>query len=146
MLRLNEESRLPLPLEARRAQPGSRGPRQAGLLLCLLVLLVPVDDAQARATPGPDDDAWAAENNDFLIPQATEVAPAQDRAPAPGAGWVPDDFAVPAPSTLFRRPLLSVLPAVRVPDNFAVPSLVAVPAPSALFRRPLLYLLLSLRR
>jgi hypothetical protein len=89
-------------------------------LLCLLVLLVPVDDAWARATPGPDDDAAAAENDDFLIPAATEVAPAQDVAPAPGA--------------------------VRVPDDFAVPPWVAVPAPSTLFRRPLLYLLLSLRR
>ena len=146
MTLLHEESRLPLPLETRRAQPGSRGPRQAGLLLCLLVLLVPVDDAWAWATPGPDDDAWAAENNDFLIPPATEVAPAQDGAPAPGAGWVPDDFAVPAPSTLFRRPLLYLLLAGWVPDDFAVPSWVAVPAPSALFRRPLLYLLLSLRR
>ena len=89
-------------------------------LLVLLVLLVPVDDARAQATPEPDDDAQAAENNDFLIPAATEVAPAQDVAPAPGA--------------------------VRVPDDLAVPSWVAVPAPSTLFRRPLVYLLLSLRR
>jgi hypothetical protein len=115
-------------------------------LLCLLVLLAPADDAWARATPGPDDDAWVAENNDFLIPPATEVAPAQDGAPAPGAGWVPDDFAVPAPSTRFRRPFLCLLLAGWVPDDLAVPSWVAFPPPSNLFRRPLLYLLLSLRR
>jgi hypothetical protein len=89
-------------------------------LLCLLLLVVPVDDAWARATPGLDDDAAAAENNDFLFQAATEVAPHQDVEPAPGA--------------------------VRVPDDFAVPPWVAVPAPSTLFRRPLLYLLLSLRR
>jgi hypothetical protein len=89
-------------------------------LFCLLLLLVPVDDAWSRATPGPDDDASAAENNDFLIQAATEVAPPQDVAPAPNAG--------------------------RVPDDFAVPSRFAVPAPSTVFRRPLLYLLLSLRR
>jgi hypothetical protein len=88
-------------------------------LLCLLVLLVPVDDAWARATPGPDDDAAAVENDDFLIQATTEVTPGQDVAPAPGAG--------------------------RVPGDFAVPSWVAVPAPSTLFSRPLLYLFLSLR-
>ena len=59
-------------------------------LLCLLILLVPVDDAWARATPGPDDDARAAENNDFLIQAATEIVPQQDAAPAPTAARVVD--------------------------------------------------------
>jgi hypothetical protein len=54
------------------------------VLCCLLVLLTPVDDAWARATPQPDDDAWAAENNDFLPRTADDLAPAP-AAPAPGA-------------------------------------------------------------
>jgi hypothetical protein len=54
------------------------------LLYCLLVLLTPVDDAFARATPEPEDDAMAAANNDFLAPavQASVVAPP---AAVPGA-------------------------------------------------------------
>jgi hypothetical protein len=56
------------------------------VFLCsLLVLLTPVDDAWARATPQPDDDAWATENNDFLPRTANDLAPAP-AAPAPGAG------------------------------------------------------------
>jgi hypothetical protein len=52
-------------------------------LFGLLVLLTPVDDAWARATPQPDDDAWAAENNDYLPRTADEPAPVPP-APAPG--------------------------------------------------------------
>src|SRR6516225_9650854 len=44
-------------------------------LCCLLVLLTPVDDAWARATPQPNDDAWAAENNDYLPRTADDLAP-----------------------------------------------------------------------
>ena len=54
------------------------------VLCCLLVLLTPVDDAWARATPQPDDDAWAAENNDYLPRTADDLAPVP-AAPAPGA-------------------------------------------------------------
>jgi hypothetical protein len=52
-------------------------------LCCLFVLLTPVDDAWARATPHPDD-AWAAANNDYL-PRTADEAP---RVPPPrhGAG------------------------------------------------------------
>ena len=58
------------------------------LLCCLLVLLTPVDDAWARATPEPDDDARAAENNAYLPHTANEAAPLPP-APAPGAGLLP---------------------------------------------------------
>ncbi len=54
------------------------------LLCCLLVLLTPVDDALARATPEPEDDARAAENNDFLMPAQAETAQQPSAAPAPG--------------------------------------------------------------
>jgi hypothetical protein len=64
------------------------------LLFCLLVLLTPVDDALARATPEPEDDATAAANNEFLADAVHESVVAQppdllearltaaDRAPA----------------------------------------------------------------
>jgi hypothetical protein len=55
------------------------------LLCCLLVLLTPVDDAWARGTPEPDDDARAAANNDYLPRTADEPA-AVPLAPAPGPG------------------------------------------------------------
>jgi hypothetical protein len=53
-------------------------------LVCLLVLLVPLDDAWARATPEPEDDARAAANNDFVARAEAETALA--RAAAPGFG------------------------------------------------------------
>jgi hypothetical protein len=43
------------------------------LLYSLLVLSTPLDDALARATPEPEDDAVATANNDFL-PPATHVS------------------------------------------------------------------------
>jgi hypothetical protein len=66
------------------------------LLCCLLVLLTPVDDAWARSTPQPDDDAWAAENNDYL-PRTADEAPRVPPAPAPGAGLPHDTLAACAP-------------------------------------------------
>jgi hypothetical protein len=53
------------------------------ILFGLLVLLTPVDDAWARATPQPDDDAQATENNDYLPRTVDEPAPVPP-APAPG--------------------------------------------------------------
>jgi hypothetical protein len=88
-------------------------------LCCLLVLLTPVDDAWARATPQPDDDAWAAENNDFLPPRVDELTPVPP-APAPGPAR---SEAAPALNRLAVAP--------------------AIPAPSAPDR---LYLLMSLQR
>jgi hypothetical protein len=85
------------------------------LLVCLLVLLLPVDDAWARATPGPDDDAQAAENNDFLIQAAPDMVPRQDVVPTCGAVWVADDSPglaqalVPAPAAPVGRALLYLL-------------------------------------
>src|SRR5438128_1589026 len=35
-------------------------------LFCLLLLLASADDALARLTPDPEDDAAAAENNEYL--------------------------------------------------------------------------------
>jgi hypothetical protein len=69
-------------------------------LFCLLILLVPVDDTWARATPGQDDDAWAAENNDFLIEPATDIAPQQDAAPMPAAARVVHQPGTPVPAVL----------------------------------------------
>jgi hypothetical protein len=72
------------------------------LLCCVLVLLTPVDDAWARATAEPDDDARAAANNDFL-PRTADEAPRVPPAPAPGVGLTPgtpgpcDPPAPPAP-------------------------------------------------
>jgi hypothetical protein len=68
-------------------------------LLGLLVLLTPVDDAWARATPEPDDDARAAANNDYL-PRTADEAPRVLPAPSPGAGpahGTPGACAPPAP-------------------------------------------------
>jgi hypothetical protein len=53
-------------------------------LVCLLVLLAPVDDAWARATPGPEDDALAAANNHFVARAEAETALARAAAPGPG--------------------------------------------------------------
>jgi hypothetical protein len=52
------------------------------LSLVLLVLLTPLDDALALATPGADDDAVAAQNNDYLTETARQVTVFQ-RDPAP---------------------------------------------------------------
>ena len=54
------------------------------LLFCLLILLTPADDAWARATPGPENDVRAAENNDFLIRADAEAAFPPAAALAPG--------------------------------------------------------------
>jgi hypothetical protein len=53
-------------------------------LLGLLVLLTPLDDAVALATPGADDDALAAQNNEYLsqVPGQTRVVQ-HDAAPLP---------------------------------------------------------------
>jgi hypothetical protein len=53
-------------------------------LFCLLVLLTPVDDAWARATPGEEDDARAAENNHFVAQADAETALARAAGPGPG--------------------------------------------------------------
>ena len=70
------------------------------VFLCgLLVLLTPVDDAWARVTPQPDDDARAAANNDYLPRTADEPAPVPP-APMPVAGllhYTPGACAPPAP-------------------------------------------------
>jgi hypothetical protein len=70
------------------------------LLLCLLVLATWVDDALARTTPEPDDDAVAAANNDYLPPPANDGAVAQPAA-VPGA---PLAVAVPRPGGLATAP------------------------------------------
>ena len=86
-------------------------------LLCLLVLLTPVDDLWARTTPEPGASAWAADNNEFLdrvgdgfvaLPPEPDVCP----------GWL-DSAAGPLP---------------------------AVPPPAAPAGPALLYLLMSLQR
>jgi hypothetical protein len=54
------------------------------LLLGLLVLLTPVDDAMALATPETDDDALAAQNNHYLSMAAGQPTVLQhDQAPLP---------------------------------------------------------------
>jgi hypothetical protein len=53
-------------------------------LFCLLILLTPVDDVWARATPEPEDDARAAANNDFVTRADAETV--LSRAAAPGLG------------------------------------------------------------
>jgi hypothetical protein len=71
------------------------------LCLCLFVLLTPVDDAWARATPSPDDDIRAAANNDYMPPAPDDAAPVAPRAapPAPlqGVTGRRGPAAVPAP-------------------------------------------------
>ena len=79
-------------------------------LCCLFVLLTPVDDAWARATPQPDDDAWAAENNDYLLPRVDEVTRVPP-APEPGPAL---HEAAPAPGGPAVAP---VLPAPPAPDR-----------------------------
>jgi hypothetical protein len=71
------------------------------LLLCLLVLATWVDDALARTTPEPDDDAVAAANNDFLPPAAKAPSVAQPAA-MPGDRL---DVAMPRPGALAVGPI-----------------------------------------
>jgi hypothetical protein len=52
------------------------------VLLGLLLLLAAVDDALACATPGAEDDALAAENNDFLAQPRSTGARLPQRAPS----------------------------------------------------------------
>jgi hypothetical protein len=74
-------------------------------LCCLFVLLTPVDDAWARHTPQPDDDARAAANNDYLPRTAVQPAPIPpDTAPglslpaiAPAPGGPARAAALPVP-------------------------------------------------
>ena len=77
------------------------------VVLCLLVLLTPVDDAWARATPDPSDDAWATENNEFLAP-AAETAPLPVQ-PAPGPVRL-DDATPNQPATADSTPSAAVRP------------------------------------
>ena len=93
-------------------------------LCCLLVLLTPVDDAWARATPDPEDDARAAENNLYLPRTVDEPAPV---SPAPGL-----PVAEPRPA----RPVACPAPVGRA----VAPGFGAPPAPDRL------YLLMSLQR
>jgi hypothetical protein len=65
------------------------------LFYSLLVLSTPVDDAFARATPEPEDDAAATANNDFL-PSAAQMTVVAQPAALPGAGVA---GAVAAPGT-----------------------------------------------
>jgi hypothetical protein len=89
------------------------------VVFCLLVLLTPVDDAWARATPDPGDDAWAAENNEFLAPAARDTAPLPLQ-PAPGP--------------------------VRLDDATPHQPATADPTRSTVVRPARLYLLMSLQR
>jgi hypothetical protein len=53
--------------------------------LILLVLLTPLDDALARATPEVDDDILATQNDQFLAKTANQTKPLQrELPPAPG--------------------------------------------------------------
>jgi hypothetical protein len=64
--------------------------------LILLVLLTPLDDALARATPQPDDAAWAAQNNDYFSAPAGEMIPHHRRlTPALPRGDTPVPSPVP---------------------------------------------------
>ncbi len=55
------------------------------VLLGLLLLLASADDALACATPWAEDDAQAAENNDFLAQPHAAAARQTRRAPTPPA-------------------------------------------------------------
>jgi hypothetical protein len=93
-------------------------------LVCLLILLAPVDDAWARATPEPEDDARAAANNDFVTRVEAETALSRAAAPGPGhcgSSWVGERSLVCA-----------------APD--------AILCPAAPFAPDPLYLLMSLQR
>jgi hypothetical protein len=78
------------------------------VFLCgLLVLLTPVDDAWARVTPQPDDDARAAANNDYVPPtvdEAPRVLPALPSRAGPPHGS-PGPCAPPAPAAPWVSPL-----------------------------------------
>ena len=92
--------------------------------LCLLLLLTPLDDVAALATPDTDDDARATQNNDFLP---------RDRAEQPGASC--RQAAEPCPGGV-ARPAAAGQP-LRRPSA----------APAAVPSGPdLLYVFMSLRR
>jgi hypothetical protein len=76
------------------------------LLCCLLVLLTPADDAWARATPQPEDDVWATDNNDYL-PRTAAEASLPPLAPAPGTALA---GASTAPAASVAAPV-SIVPA-----------------------------------
>ena len=68
-------------------------------LFCLLLLLVPADDALAWGTPDPGDDAWATQNNEFLPPLADELAPLPLAPAHGGAEHCAPRAALPAPDS-----------------------------------------------
>jgi hypothetical protein len=81
------------------------------LCLILLVLTTTLDDALARATPEPDDDAWAAQNNDYIpapLGDANALQRRLDPAPTPGD--------LPAPVSPWSLPARPGRSAARGPD------------------------------
>ena len=82
------------------------------LLLGLLVLLTPLDDAVALATPETDDYALAAQNNEYLSETAGQARVGQlDRAPLPRTDPSAAAEHLPAPRPWARqaRTLLATL-------------------------------------
>ena len=74
------------------------------LLLVLLVLLTPLDDAIALATPETDDDALAVQNNEYLGATASQARVVQrDPAPLPPADQSPAAERVPPPRRWARQ-------------------------------------------
>jgi hypothetical protein len=96
-------------------------------LVCLLLLLTPVDDVVLAAPPGAQDDGLAAQNNDYVV-WATRVQVQRPERDLAGHPARPDGS------------LSAVVPHLPAAGRFARPAL------SALMGANPIYLLMSLQR